>query len=153
MGPNEMRPRALREFANVVTKPLSMTFEKSWQSGEVPGDWKKGNVTPISKKGKKDDPRNYQSLSLISVLGKVIEQILQEVMLRCMEDREVIQEKQHGFAKGITCLTNIVAFYDGVTALMDKGRATNVVHVDTDMVPHNILFSKLERYGFDWWTV
>jgi len=58
MGSNQVLPRALKELADVVAKPRSMIFEKSWQSGEVPGDWEKGNITPNFKKGKKDDPRN-----------------------------------------------------------------------------------------------
>jgi len=33
-----------------------MIFKKSWQSGEIRGDWKKGNITPIFKKGKKGCP-------------------------------------------------------------------------------------------------
>ena len=58
MGHNEMHPRVLRELADMFAKPLSMIFEKLWQSGEVSGDWEKGNITPNFKKGKKDDPRN-----------------------------------------------------------------------------------------------
>jgi len=58
-----------------------------WLSGEVPAIWKKGNITLIYKKGSKEEPGNYQ---LISVPVEITEQILLEEICRQMRDEEVI---------------------------------------------------------------
>ena len=60
LGMDGVHPRVLKELAEVGAELLSIIFEESWLSGKVPDDWRKGYVTPLYKKGSKEDPGNYR---------------------------------------------------------------------------------------------
>jgi len=68
-----------------------------------------------------------------------------------MEDKIVVADSQHGFTRGKLCLTKLVAFYDGVTAFVEKGRMIDVIYLDIcntfDIVLLDILVSKLGDKG------
>ncbi|KAJ7419710.1 rna-directed dna polymerase from mobile element jockey-like [Pitangus sulphuratus] len=69
------------------------------------------------------------------------------------ENKKMIGDSQHDFTKGKSYLKNLMAFYDGATALVDEERATDVVSLDLCKafytVLDNILGSKLEKHDFD----
>ena len=78
---------------------------KSYESSELPEDWKQANVCPIFKKGSKTNPANYRSISLTSVTCKIMERLIRDIMMKHLLDNNLISEHQHGFVKFKSCIT------------------------------------------------
>jgi len=68
--------------------------------GEVSEDWRIATVTPVFIKGKKENLRNKRPVSLISIPGKLMEQLVLDVTSKQVEEKKVIRSSQHGFTKG-----------------------------------------------------
>jgi len=59
MGPDEIHPRVQKELADVRAGPLLIIYQRSWESGEVPADWKLAKIISIYKMGVQEEPGNY----------------------------------------------------------------------------------------------
>jgi len=49
-GPDGIHPMLLKECASAVVEPLSLIFDKSFDTGTLPEDWRKAHIVPILKK-------------------------------------------------------------------------------------------------------
>jgi len=100
MGLDGIHPRVLKELADVLVKSLSIICQQPWLTGEVLDDWRIATVTPIYKKGWKEERGNYRPVSLTSVPGKVMEQIILSAYVQHTQDNQVTRPIQHRFMKG-----------------------------------------------------
>jgi len=86
-----------------------------------------------------------------------MEQSILYVTSKQVKEKKVIRSNQHGFTKGKSCLTNLIAFYDGMTSWIKESRAVDIVCLDFSKafvsVSHKLLTGKLIKYGLNEQTV
>ena len=150
-GPDQVHPKVLMELAASLSAPLSALYRSSLSSGQLPDDWKVGQVTPIFKKGRKDDASNYRPVSLTSVASKVLESIIRDQLLEHLCSTEQLSNAQHGFVPLRSCATQLLTTMEDCTGLLETGESVDVVYTDFrkafDSVPHRHLLSKLHSLG------
>ena len=158
-GPNKITQQVLSELQDVVALPLCIIFNKSLSTGEVPEDWKIANVTPVFKKGNRSLAANYRPISLTSIVCKILESLICEVMVTHLTEHKALRASQHGFVSHRSSLTNLLEYLETVTTLLDQGHNVDVFYLDFskafDRVPHQRLLAKLKAHGisgdiFNW---
>lgn len=152
-GPDNIRPRQLQELKKIISKPLQILFEKSLREKKIPTAWKSANITPIFKKGTKSSPGNYRPVALTSVCCKLLENIIKDDLAAHLERNALLRPSQHGFLARKSCTTNLLEFFEPVTASADNNVCMDLVFLDLakafDKVPMDLLVHKLRAYGID----
>ena len=122
----------------------------SWHSSKV---LQRGYVAPLYKKDNRAEPVNYRPISLTSHIMKTYERIVRKVMVRYIEDNEILSKKQHGFRSGRSCLTQMLSHFDDILfGFTNYGFDTDSIYLDYakafDKVDHKLLLMELQKYGF-----
>ena len=103
----------------------------------VPVDWKTANISAIFKKGDKIIASNYRTVSLTSVICKVFESIINDLLILCLLDNDIICVQQFGFMQGrSTCLQLL----NDLMEAWESNTKVDVIYLDFmkafDAVPH-----------------
>lgn len=111
---------------------LTVIFRKSYDTSEIPNDWKVGNVTPVIKKGLKCNPGNYRPISHTCVAFKLMEDIITSSIMHHVKDHHTLytQALQHGFRDKRSYETQLLGFVLDLVNNTHDGRKMDILLID-----------------------
>ncbi|BHF81956.1 Mitogen-activated protein kinase 15 [Sparganum proliferum] len=150
-GPDEISAKILKELAGELSKPLSMLFLTSFETGYLPPEWESGWITSLYKGGSRVSANNYRPASLTSICCKIMEKIIIQKLMKFLEQNHLLCKYQHGFRKGRSCVTNLLYCLEHWARAVDRGDMVHAIYIEFkkafESVPHHRLLYKLSRIG------
>ena len=147
-GPDGWHPYFLRELSEELSRPVSILFQKE---RVIPADWLRACITAIHKKGARDILSTYRPISITSALCKLFEFIIKVFIIEHLTRNNLFAEEQHGFVPNRNCITNLLTAIEDWSALIEEGKAFDLIHTDIskafDSVLHTQLINKLKAMG------
>ena len=96
---------------------------------------------------------NWRPITILNTLGKLLEKIIHFQTSTYPKLNEILDDDQHGFRKGFSTSSAILDFLTDIYEAKRTHMVTECIYVDYqkafDTINHNILFKKMELYGFN----
>lgn len=132
---------------NIITN-IKNIYNASLSIGYFPKLWKISQMVLIPKAGKSPTQHiNYRPISLLSILGKGLEKIINKKLIDKLNELELNNPRQHGFRKDRGTETAIGIIYELIATAKANKLRTNLILRDIskafDKVWHEGLIYKL----------
>ena len=159
-GQDGIAPEMVKNMGAFAKIKLLQLFNRSWERGEIPKNWKTAVIVPILKKGKPaKDLASYRPISLTSVLSKTLERMVNSRLYHYLESNGLVDANQAGFRRFRSTTDQLIHFTHSVIDPWESGSHTVAVFVDLrqayDRVWRRGLLLKLQRLGVTgkmyWW--
>ena len=150
-GPDGISSRSLILANTSIAHGLLTIYQKCFDLCQFPITWKTAKVTPIFKKGSRQDVANYRPISLLSIPAKLLESQVCNIIDEHLHGNTLLNKNQWGFTKGLSTESMLVAMTEKWRYAMDNGSVVGAIFIDFqkafDTVSHTLISTKLHSVG------
>ena len=138
---------------------LSSLINDSFLCGTFPNKLKLAKVTPVFKKGSRQDKDNYRPISVLSIFSKIFEKAMYKRLYNYLECHSILYPVQFGFRRKYSTNHALLSITESIRYSIDNNEFGCGIFIDLkkafDTVNHSILLLKLRHYGirgvaYDW---
>lgn len=151
-GPDNIPVIVMQKCSPELSSILSKLFNKCMRESCFPDCWKTASVIPVFKNnGERSDPQNYRPISLLSVISKIFESLINSALVSHFESLGLFSDKQYGFRASRSTADLLTVITERFYRALDKGGEARAIALDIskafDKVWHTGLLCKLKSYG------
>ena len=131
---------------------LAELFNKCLNESCFPDSWKVSSVVPVFKNaGERSTAKNYCPVSLLSVVSKVLEKLVNNRIVSHLEKCGLFSDFQYGFRSSRSTADLLTVVSDRIARAFNRSGTTQAVALDIskafDRVRHAGLLHKLKSHG------
>ena len=152
-GIENLSSRIIKDSFIALLSQIRHILNLSVKSMTFPGDWKKAKVVPIPKNKNPTDVGDLRPISLLPIIGKILERLVYNQLSKYLECYNLLTNKQNGFRKGRGTIDTVFKLVGDIHTSLNANKKVLAVYIDFkkafDTISHVILIKKLETFGFD----
>lgn len=150
-GWDNISSRILQSSRLVFVPLLTHICRLCLTHGIFPNALKKAIIYPIYKSGDIETVDNYRPISLLPVLSKILEKVLNTRLINYLKTKDIIAHNQYGFREGKSTEDAVLALTSDIVDHLEKKNKCLCVFLDLskafDTVSNSLLLFKLEKIG------
>lgn len=139
-GPNGLPYDYFRNLSMDNKTVLLRAYNKVWETGDIPCDWKTSLVIPIPKVLHPKTANDFRPITLINCDSKEFERMVNNRLIWILERNEFLGVEQAGFRRGHSTINNLVILENHQVVFFDLTKAY-------DRIWKILILKQMEKWG------